>query len=43
MMTGAPFEGPVSGIKVIMNSEGKFIVDPSTEEEANAKLNLVVA
>ncbi len=43
MMTGAPFEGPVSGVKIIMNADGSFISDPSIEEEANAKLNLVIA
>jgi len=43
LMTGAPFDGPVAGIKVIMNTDGSFTSDPSTEEEANAKLNLVIA
>jgi len=43
MMTWAPFEGPVSGIKIIMNNDGSFISDPSVEEEEKAKLNLVVA
>jgi len=43
MMTGAPFEGPVSGIKIVMNEDGSFISDPSVEQEENAKLNLVVA
>jgi polyribonucleotide nucleotidyltransferase len=42
-MTGAPFDGPVSGIKIIMNSDGSFTSDPSTEEESKAKLNLVIA
>ena len=43
LMSWAPFEGPVSGIKVIMTKEGEFISDPSVLEEKNAKLNLVVA
>ena len=43
LMTWAPFEGPVSGIKIIMNNDGSFISDPSTLEEKEAKLNLVVA
>ena len=43
LMTWAPFDGPVSGIKIVMNEDWSFISDPSTEEEANAKLNLVVA
>ena len=43
LMTWAPFEWPVSGIKIIMTKEWKFISDPSIEEENNAKLNLVVA
>ncbi|MDD5769337.1 MAG: polyribonucleotide nucleotidyltransferase [Candidatus Gracilibacteria bacterium] len=43
MMTGAPFEGPVSGVRIIKNCEGKFIFDPAFEEEQTAKLNLLVA
>ena len=43
MMSGAPFEGPVSGIKIIMNSDWSFISDPTQEEEKDAKLNLVIA
>lgn len=43
MMSWAPFEGPVSGIKVAMNNDGSFISDPSVEQEENAKLNLIVA
>jgi polyribonucleotide nucleotidyltransferase len=43
LMTGAPFDGPVAGIKVIMNTDGSFTSDPSTEEESRAKLNLVIA
>ncbi|MDD2871091.1 MAG: polyribonucleotide nucleotidyltransferase [Candidatus Gracilibacteria bacterium] len=43
MMTGAPFEGPVAGVKVITTTDGKFIFDPSVEEEDNARLSLVVA
>ncbi|MCD5385146.1 polyribonucleotide nucleotidyltransferase [Candidatus Gracilibacteria bacterium] len=43
MMSGAPFEGPVAGIKIIMNDDGSFVSDPSVEEEKNAKLNLTIA
>lgn len=43
MMTWAPFEWPVSWVKVITTLDGKFIHDPSIEEENNARLNLVVA
>jgi len=43
MMSWAPFEGPVAGIKIIMNSDWSFISDPSVEEEKEAKLNLVIA
>lgn len=43
LMSGAPFEGPVSGVRVIKNAEGKFIFDPSFEEENAAILNLLVA
>jgi polyribonucleotide nucleotidyltransferase len=43
LMTWAPFEGPVSGIKIVMKSDWTFISDPSTKQEEEAKLNLVVA
>jgi len=43
MMTWAPFEGPVSWIKIIMNNDWSFISDPSIDEEKNAKLNLTIA
>ncbi len=43
MMSGAPFEGPVAGIKIIMKKDWSFISDPSLEEEKEAKLNLVIA
>lgn len=43
LMSGAPFEGPVSGVRVIKNAEGKFIFDPSFEEESTACLSLLVA
>ncbi len=43
LMTGAPFDGPVAGIKIIMNTDWSFTSDPSTLEEKDAKLNLVIA
>lgn len=43
MMTWAPFEWPVSWVRIIMNNEWKFIFDPSFEDQENAKLNLLVA
>lgn len=43
MMTWAPFEWPVAWVKIITTKEGKFIYDPSVEEEDNAILSLVVA
>lgn len=43
MQTWAPFEGPVAWVRVIQTNEGKFIFDPSFEEEKNAKLNILVA
>lgn len=43
MMSWAPFEWPVSGVKIIMNKDDSFIFDPSVEEEKKAKLNLIVA
>ncbi len=43
MMSWAPFEWPVAGIKIVMNDDWSFISDPSVEEEKNAKLNLTIA
>lgn len=43
MMTGAPFEGPVSGVRIIQSASGGFIFDPSFAEEETAILNLLVA
>lgn len=43
MMTGAPFEGPVSGVRIVQSASGEFIFDPSFVEEETAVLNLLVA
>lgn len=43
LMAWAPFEGPVSGAKIVLTHDWKYIFDPSTAEENEAKLNLVVA
>lgn len=43
MLTGAPFDGPVAGLRVGMNSDGKFEAFLSSEEIKNSKLDLVVA
>ena len=42
MLTGAPFLGPVAGVKIgYINN--KFVVNPTQEELANSKLDLTVA
>lgn len=43
MQTWAPFEGPVSWVKIVLTQDWKYIFDPSFEEEKKAKLNLIVA
>lgn len=43
LMSGAPFEWPVSGVKMIQTQDGKYIFDPDFEEEKTAKLTLLVA
>ncbi|MCT4617679.1 MAG: polyribonucleotide nucleotidyltransferase [Candidatus Gracilibacteria bacterium] len=43
LMAGAPFEGPVSGVKITLTSEGKYIFDPSNEEQEAGLLTVVVA
>ena len=43
LMTGAPFEGPIAWVNVVLTNEWKYISEPSTQEQENAKLNLTVA
>lgn len=43
MLTGAPFDGPVAGVRVGINEAGKYQAFMSAEELAKSKLDLVVA
>ena len=44
MVGGAPFEGPVAGVRIGRNVEtGEFIVNPTFDEEENSDLELVLA
>ena len=43
LMAGAPFEGPVAGVKIVLNEDDSYTFDPNFEQEKNAKLHLVVA
>ena len=43
LMAGAPFEGPVSGVKITLNQDDSYTFDPSFTQEKDAKLQLVVA
>ncbi len=43
MLTGAPFEGPVAGLRVGMKDDGSFEAFMTPEELENGKLDLVVA
>ncbi len=43
MLTGAPFDGPVAGVRVGMDEKGKYQAFMSVEELASSKLDLVVA
>lgn len=43
MLTGAPFDGPVAGLRVGMDDKGKFVAFPSSEQLENGPLDLVVA
>ncbi len=42
MLTGAPFLGPVAGVKIGYIND-QFVVNPTQEELANSKLDLTVA
>jgi polyribonucleotide nucleotidyltransferase len=43
MLTGAPFDGPVAGVRVGMDKNGKYKAFMSAAELAEGKLDLVVA
>lgn len=43
MMTWVPFEGPVSGVRIVLNKEWNFVFDPSFNDENEAEMNLLVA
>ncbi|MBI5357565.1 polyribonucleotide nucleotidyltransferase [Candidatus Saccharibacteria bacterium] len=43
MLTGAPFEGPVAGVRVGMTTEGKYKSFATTTELDEGKIDLVVA
>ncbi len=43
MLTGAPFDGPVAGVRVGMTDSGEFRAFMSAEELNTSKLDLVVA
>lgn len=42
MLSGAPFEGPIAGVRVGL-IDGKLVAYPSTEDMAKSELDLVVA
>ncbi len=43
MLTGAPFDGPVAGVRVGMTEDGKYEAFMSAEQLNDGKLDLVVA
>jgi len=43
MMSGSPFEWPVSWVKVIIDENDNFVFDPTFLEESKSKLILIVA
>jgi len=43
MLTGAPYDGPVAGLRVGINAEGKYEAFLPAEELESGKLDLVVA
>ncbi|MEN9405871.1 MAG: polyribonucleotide nucleotidyltransferase [Bacillota bacterium] len=42
MLTGVPFRGPVAGVGVGL-VDGKYVINPTAEQEAVSSLNLIVA
>ena len=43
LMSWAPFEWPVSSVKIVLTVDWKYIFNPTIEEENNARLNLTTA
>ncbi len=43
MLTGAPFDGPVAGLRVGINDEGKYQAFMTNQQLSQGKLDLVVA
>ncbi|HUD10330.1 MAG TPA: polyribonucleotide nucleotidyltransferase [Candidatus Saccharimonadales bacterium] len=43
MLTGAPFDGPIAGVRVGINKDGKYEAFMTAEELDRGKLDLVVA
>lgn len=43
LMSWAPFEGPVSWIKICIKNDGTFVFDPTFIDEIDSKLSLLVA
>jgi polyribonucleotide nucleotidyltransferase len=43
LMTGSPFEWPVSWVNVILTNSGEFVFDPEIVEKENIKLSLTIA
>ncbi|PIE85526.1 polyribonucleotide nucleotidyltransferase [Candidatus Gracilibacteria bacterium] len=43
LISGTPFEAPVSGVKIVLTNSGEYIFNPKNEEEKSAKLNLTLA
>ncbi len=43
MLTGAPFDGPVAGLRVGINEDGKFAAFLDGNQQENGRLDLVVA
>ena len=42
-ISGMDWKGPIGGIRVGMDEEGKFIFNPTYEQRENSKLDLIVA
>ena len=42
-LSGLPFDGPIGAVRVATDAEGKFIINPSEEEQIASKLDVVVA
>lgn len=42
-ISGAPFRGPIGGVRIGFNEKGEYLLNPKQEEIGDSRLNMVLA